>query len=48
LAGLVRGRREGTFVYYSAGDHHVKALLDQALFHANHLDQTLSADPASK
>ncbi|MET9273507.1 metalloregulator ArsR/SmtB family transcription factor [Kribbella sp. NPDC003557] len=38
LAGLVKGRREGTFVYYSAADHHVKRLLDQALFHAEHLD----------
>ncbi|MFF0342799.1 ArsR/SmtB family transcription factor [Kribbella sp. NPDC004875] len=48
LAGLVRGRREGTFVYYSAGDHHVKGLLDQALFHADHLDQDLSHDQAAK
>jgi DNA-binding transcriptional ArsR family regulator len=39
LAGLVKGRREGTFVYYSAADNHVKALLDQALFHADHLDR---------
>ena len=48
LAGLVRGRREGTFVYYSAGDHHVKGLLDQALFHADHLDHDLSHDQAAK
>jgi len=27
LAGLVKGRREGTFVYYSAADHHVRSLL---------------------
>jgi DNA-binding transcriptional ArsR family regulator len=39
LAGLVKGRREGTFVYYSAADNHVKALLDQALNHADHLDR---------
>lgn len=26
LAGLVRGRREGTFVYYSAADEHVRRL----------------------
>src|ERR1700712_5281364 len=43
LSGLVRGRREGTFVYYSAADDHVKALLDQALFHAAHLDRGLPA-----
>ena len=36
LAGLAKGRREGTFVYYSAADDHVKALLSEALFHADH------------
>ncbi|HET6294460.1 MAG TPA: metalloregulator ArsR/SmtB family transcription factor [Kribbella sp.] len=41
LAGLVKGRPEGTFVYYSAADDHVKGLLDQALFHADHLDRDL-------
>ncbi|HEY0616817.1 MAG TPA: metalloregulator ArsR/SmtB family transcription factor [Kribbella sp.] len=41
LAGLVKGRREGTFVYYSAADDHVERLLDQALFHADHLDRNL-------
>ncbi|MCK9902856.1 transcriptional regulator [Parafrankia colletiae] len=38
LAGLVKGRREGTFVYYSAADEHVARLLRQALFHADRLD----------
>ena len=41
LAGLVRGRREGTFVYYSAADVHVRALLAEALFHADHTDREL-------
>jgi DNA-binding transcriptional ArsR family regulator len=41
LAGLVRGRREGTFVYYTAADEHVRALLAEALFHAEHTDQHL-------
>jgi DNA-binding transcriptional ArsR family regulator len=41
LAGLVRGRREGTFVYYSAADVHVRHLLDEALFHADHTDRDL-------
>src|SRR3954471_9574519 len=45
LSGLVKGRREGTFVYYSAADVHVRRLLDQALFHADHLDRDLP--PAS-
>lgn len=38
LAGLVRGRRQGTFVYYTAADEHVRALLAEALFHAEHAD----------
>jgi DNA-binding transcriptional ArsR family regulator len=42
LAGLVKGRREGTFVYYSAADEHVRGLLRQALFHADHIDRGTS------
>ncbi|WP_433616897.1 ArsR/SmtB family transcription factor [Dactylosporangium sp. CA-139114] len=42
LAGLVKGRREGTFVHYSAADAHVRALLAEALFHADHADQDLA------
>jgi len=38
LAGLVKGRREGTFVYYKAADVHVRPLLAEALFHAEHSD----------
>jgi DNA-binding transcriptional ArsR family regulator len=34
LAGLVRGRRQGTFIYYTAADEHVRRLLTQALYHA--------------
>lgn len=41
LAGLVKGRREGTFVYYSAANVHVQRLLDEALFHADHTDRDL-------
>jgi DNA-binding transcriptional ArsR family regulator len=44
LAGLVKGRRDGTFVYYSAADEHVQRLLDEALFHADHADRALSDD----
>ncbi|WP_156757481.1 ArsR/SmtB family transcription factor [Actinokineospora sp. G85] len=39
LAGLVKGRREGTFVYYSAADDHVRGLLSQALFHVDHFEE---------
>lgn len=46
LAGLVRGRREGTFVYYTAADVHVRHRLDEALFHADHADQGLPDHPA--
>ena len=38
LAGLVNGRRQGTFVYYRAADVHVRRLLAEALFHADHAD----------
>nr|WP_307784589.1 metalloregulator ArsR/SmtB family transcription factor [Actinoplanes xinjiangensis] len=46
LAGLVRGRREGTFVHYSAADPHVRALLSEALFHAGTTDHTSVAAEA--
>lgn len=36
LAGLVESRRDGTFVYYSASDWHVRRLLAEALSHAEH------------
>lgn len=34
LAGLVTCRREGTFMYYSTANDHVRRLLSQALSHA--------------
>ncbi|WP_100444649.1 ArsR/SmtB family transcription factor [Glycomyces xiaoerkulensis] len=36
LAGLVDSRREGTYIYYRAADHHVLPLIEQALSHAVH------------
>lgn len=36
LAGLVDSRREGTFVYYSADDAHIRRLLAEALSNAEH------------
>lgn len=47
LARLVKTRRDGTFVYYSAADVHVRRLLDEALFHADHTDQDLPDHPDS-
>jgi DNA-binding transcriptional ArsR family regulator len=46
LAGLVRGRREGTFVYYTAADAHVRNLLAEALGHAQHTDHEGAVPPA--
>lgn len=40
LAGLVESRREGTFAYYSAKDSHVRTLLAQALYYAEHVTGT--------
>jgi DNA-binding transcriptional ArsR family regulator len=36
LAGLVDTRRDGRRVLYSARDSHVRALIAEALFHADH------------
>jgi DNA-binding transcriptional ArsR family regulator len=33
FAGLVHGRRQGTFIYYRADDDRVRRLLHEALFH---------------
>ncbi|MFC8503959.1 ArsR/SmtB family transcription factor [Pedococcus sp. NPDC057267] len=44
LAGLVQGRRQGTFVYYTAANTHVRALLSEALSHADHADGELGPE----
>ena len=44
LAGLVQGRREGTFVYYTAANTHVRALLAEVLSHADHADGDLGPE----
>ncbi|GAT07390.1 regulatory protein ArsR [Mycolicibacterium gilvum] len=43
LAGLVKSRRDGTFVYYSPADTDVLRVLSQALFGAD----TITADPTT-
>lgn len=48
LAGLVRGRREGTFVYYSAADIHVRRLLTEAFSHAGTADQSSDHDISAR
>ncbi len=47
LAGLVHGRREGTFVYYSAADVHVQQLLAEALHHADQADRVPADESAA-
>jgi DNA-binding transcriptional ArsR family regulator len=41
LARLVRTRREGNRVFYLADNSHVRALVEEALFHADHVAQNL-------
>jgi len=41
LAHLVRTRREGTRVYYLAENDHVRRIVEEALFHADHVVQVL-------
>jgi DNA-binding transcriptional ArsR family regulator len=48
LAGLVKGRREGTFIYYSTANNHVRGLLSQALFHADHIDRDIPPEHAAE
>lgn len=47
LAGIVRGRRSGTFVYYTAADDHVRRLLAEALFPSDHQPNGANAARAS-
>src|SRR5437763_42392 len=41
LARLVRTRRDGTRIFYEAQDEHVRRLIEEALFHADHVAQDL-------
>ncbi len=41
LAHLVRTRREGTHVFYLAQNDHVRRIVEEALFHADHVVQGL-------
>ena len=42
LGRLVRTRRKGTHVFYVAQDSHVRRLVEEALFHAQHVVQGLA------
>jgi DNA-binding transcriptional ArsR family regulator len=41
LAGIVRQRREGNFMFYTLNDVHACQLLQEALKHADHLARNL-------
>ncbi|MBB1262281.1 ArsR/SmtB family transcription factor, partial [Streptomyces alkaliterrae] len=43
--GLVTGERRGRSIVYALYDHHVAELLDQALYHVEHLRLGLSDAP---
>jgi DNA-binding transcriptional ArsR family regulator len=52
MARMVRVRREGNRMFYAAEDAHVRRLVEEALFHADHLvgevaDQARDGSPAS-
>ncbi|MEW1722948.1 metalloregulator ArsR/SmtB family transcription factor [Streptomyces sp. NPDC093109] len=44
--GLVTGERRGRSIVYALYDHHVAELLDQALFHVEHVRMGLRDAPA--
>ncbi|MFF9127385.1 ArsR/SmtB family transcription factor [Streptomyces sp. NPDC014889] len=46
--GLVTGTRQGRSVVYALYDNHVAELLDQALYHVEHLRLGLSDTPAGR
>lgn len=41
LARVVRQRREGTRIFYAAGDTHVRQLIHESLYHGDHVAQAL-------
>lgn len=41
LAGIVRQRRDGNFIFYTLNDVHTGQLLDEALNHAEHVTRGL-------
>lgn len=43
LARVVRTRRVGTQIFYLATNEHVRRLVEEALFHADHIVQELPA-----
>lgn len=48
LARVVSQRRDGTRMYYTADDTHVRQLIHEALYHGDHVVQALSDHGPSK
>ena len=49
LARLVKTRREGNHIFYLAEDAHVRQLVEEALFHTDHVTQNLpDHEPAAR
>ncbi|MDF3287706.1 ArsR/SmtB family transcription factor [Streptomyces silvisoli] len=46
--GLVTGERRGRSVVYALYDHHVAELLDQAVYHIDHLQQGMTDAPTDQ
>src|SRR3954469_11581452 len=47
LARLVTTRRDGNRIFYAAADNHIERLVEEAIFHADHVTGTVAhtADP---
>src|SRR5450759_3476750 len=43
--GLVQGQRQGRHIHYSLYDNHVAELIDQAIYHAEHLQLGATGRP---
>ncbi|CAN5865641.1 hypothetical protein BH23ACT2_BH23ACT2_22770 [soil metagenome] len=48
LARVVLTRRAGTFVYHRLADSHLAEVVEDALFHADHLVQGLADHPPAR
>ncbi|MFV0257112.1 MAG: ArsR/SmtB family transcription factor [Acidimicrobiales bacterium] len=42
LAAVVRSRRDGNFIHYTLADNHIGEVVEDALYHAEHLDPPAS------
>jgi len=45
LARIVTTRRDGNRIFYAVADTHIRRLVEEALFHADHVSQGLPDHP---